>query len=153
MKIARPVTLFIALFVVFIAIGAAQDRDPQKKMQKEVASKTATFATVAKTEGAYQNALDAHELDAAHKALGQAGSFNGTVTQLFEERDGDLVILDFDKNYRTALTAIVRNADFPKFPDLKALEGKEIIVSGKFTDYQGRAQIELTDSGQIKMVR
>ena len=92
-------------------------------------------------------------LDGAHQALGQTGSFRGTVTQLFEERDGDLVILDFDKNYRTALTAIVRNADFPKFPDLKALEGKEIVVSGKFTDYQGRVQIEVTDPGQIKIVR
>jgi hypothetical protein len=153
MKIARPLTLFIAFFVVFIAIGAAQDRDPQKKMQKEVASKTVTFATVAKTDAAYQDARDAHDLDGAHKALGQTGSFKGTVTQLFEERDGDLVILDFDKNYRTALTAIVRNADFSKFPVLKALEGTEIVVSGKFTDYQGRAQIELTDPGQIKLVR
>jgi hypothetical protein len=84
--------------------------------------------------------------------VGQTGSFKGTVTILFEERDGDLAILDFDKNYRTAMTAIVRNADF-LFPDMKTLEGKEIIVSGKFTDYQGRAQIELTDPGQIKLVR
>jgi hypothetical protein len=47
----------------------------------------------------------------------------------------------------------LRNADFAKIRDLKALEDKEIAVSGKFTDYQGRAQIELTDPGQIKLVR
>jgi hypothetical protein len=122
MRVIRLLTLFIALFALLIVIGTAQDRDPQKKMQKEVASKTTTFATVAKTDDAYQNARDSHDLDGAHKAVGQAGSFRGTITQIFEERDGDLVILDFDKNYRTALTAIVRNADFPKFPELKSPE-------------------------------
>jgi hypothetical protein len=149
----RPTILCIALFIVCGAIGTAQDRDVQKKLQREVASKTATFAIISRADDAYQQARDAHDLDGAHRALGQAGAFKGTVTQLFEERDGDLVILDFDKNYRTALTAIVRNTDFPKFPDLKALEGKEIVVSGKFTDYQGRAQIELTEPTQIKLVR
>jgi hypothetical protein len=149
---AKHTILFIALLTLSSVINTAQDRDVQKKLQKEVASKTATFAKIAKSDDEYQKARDAHDLDGAHKVLGQSGSFKGTVTQLFEERDGDLVILDFDKNYRTALTAIVRNADFPKFPDLKALEGKEIVVSGKFTDYQGRAQIELTDPRQIKTV-
>jgi hypothetical protein len=153
MRIAKQTILFIALLTVSGVIGTAQDRDVQKKLQKEVASKTAAFEMIAKSDEAYQKARDAHDLDGAHKVLGQSGSFKGTVTQLFEERDGDLVILDFDKNYRTALTAIVRNADFPKFPELKALEGKEIVVSGKFTDYQGRAQIELTDPAQIKLVR
>jgi hypothetical protein len=153
MKLARIAIVFTVFFAVFSAICAAQDRDVQKKLQREVASKTVTFGIIAKTDAPYQKARDAHDLDGAHQALGQMGAFRGTVTQLFEERDGDLVILDFDKNYRTALTAIVRNADFPKFPDLKALEGKEIVVSGKFTDYQGRAQMELTDPGQIKIVK
>lgn len=153
MKALRPVTPFIAVFAMLVSIGAAQERGTPKKMQKEVASGTAIFATVARTDDAYQNARDAHDLDGAHHALGQPGSFKGTVSQLFEQRDGDLAILDFDKNYRTALTAIVRNADFAKFPELKPLEGKEIIVSGKFTDYQGRAQIQITDPDQIKLVK
>ena len=45
------------------------------------------------------------------------------------------------------------NASFPKFPDMKSLEGKEILVSGKFVDYRGNAQIELTDPDQIKLVK
>jgi hypothetical protein len=143
----RLAIVFMALLMC-CAIAAAQ-----KKRQGEVASKTAAFGTVAKGDDAYQKARDAHDLEGAHTVLGQAGAFKGTVTQLFEERDGDLAILDFDRNFRTAMTAIVRNPDFPKFPDLKALEGKEIVVSGKFTEYQGRAQIELTDPEQIKVVR
>jgi hypothetical protein len=152
MRITGPALVVIALFATFSPVGAAQNRDVQKKLQREVASRTASFTTIARSDDAYQKARDAHDLDGAHGVLGQTGSFKGTVTQLFEERDGDLVILDFDKNYRTAMTAIVRNADFSKFPDMKALEGKEIVVSGKFTEYQGRAQIELTDPGQIHLV-
>jgi len=133
--------------------GSLQDRDPMKPLQHVVASKTVMFATVDKDNPIYKNALDAHELAAALKLIGKDGAFKGTVSKLYEERDGDLAILDFDPNYRTALTAVLRNASFPKFPDVKALEGKEIVVSGKFVDYRGNAQIELTDPGQIKLVK
>src|SRR5262249_11629616 len=133
--------------------GALQGRDVMKPLQQVVASKTARFATVDKDNPAYKNALDAHDLAGALKLVGNEGAFKGTVSKLYEERDGDIAILDFDPNYRTALTAVLRNASFPKFPDMKALEGKEIVVSGKFVDYRGNAQIELTDPGQIKLVK
>jgi len=100
-----------------------------------------------------KNALDAHDLAGTLKLVGQEGSFRGTVSKFFEERDGDLIVFDFDPNYRTALTAVLRNADFQKFPDVKALDGKEIVVSGKFVDYHGKAQIELTDPKQIRTVK
>ena len=133
--------------------NAFQDRDPMKPLQHVVASKTAKFGTVDKGDVAYGNALDAHDLAGAQKLIGKEGSFRGTVSKFFEERDGDLIDFDFDPNYRTALTAVLRNADFPKFPDVKALDGKEIVVSGKFIDYHGKAQIELTDPKQIRIVK
>ena len=37
--------------------------------------------------------------------------------------------------------------------NVKTLEGKEIVVFGKFVDYHGKAQIELTDPKQIKIVK
>src|SRR5262249_54037601 len=135
------------------SVGALQDRDPMKPPQHGVASRTAQFATLDKDNPAYKNALDAHDLAGALKLIGKDGAFKGTVSKLYEERDGDIAILDFDPNYRTALTAVLRNASFPKFPDMKTLEGKEILVSGKFVDYRGNAQIELTDPGQIKLVK
>src|SRR5215471_17726805 len=138
-RMAKLHIVFFALLAASNAMGTAQERDVQKKLQPEVASKAATFSPVSKTDDLYQNARDAHDLNGAHKVLGQTGAFKGTVAQIFEERDGDLLILDFDKNYRTALTAVLRNADFPKFPNMKTLQDKEIVVSGKFTEYQGRA--------------
>jgi len=134
-------------------VVAFQDRDPMKPLQHVVASKTAKFGTVDKDDAAYKNALDAHDLAGTLKMVGKEGSFKGTVSKFFEERDGDLIVFDFDPNYRTAITAVLKNPEFPKFPDVKTLDGKEILVSGKFVDYHGKAQIELTDPKQIKIVK
>lgn len=138
--------------VIGTSLDLSQDRDPMKPLQNVVASKTARFGTVSKDDPSYKNSLDAHDLAAAMKLVGSEGSFRGTVDKLYEERDGDMVVFDFDPNYRTAVTAVIRNADFPKFPVVRDLKGKEIVVSGKFVDYHGKAQIELTDPKQIKLV-
>ena len=130
-----------------------QDGDPMKPLQNVVASKKAKFETVDKDDAIYKNALDAHDLTGALKLVGQDGAFKGTVDKLFEERDGDLIVFDFDPNYKTALTAVLKNPNFPKFPVVRDLKGKEIVVSGRFVDYHGKAQIELTDPMQIKLVK
>ena len=162
MKIAKVGLILLAFVAVHCVVNRSaciaesdliQDRDAMKPLQHVVASKTAKFGEVKKDDDAYKNALDAHDLAGAIKLIGKDGAFKGKVSKLFEERDGDIVVLDFDPNYRTALTAVLRNADFPKFPDMKTLEGKEVVVTGKFVDYHGAAQIELTDPRQIMLVK
>lgn len=150
----------IAVSVVLAAVGICiidvraefQDRDPMKPLQHVVASKTAKFERVDKADASYKSALDAHDLAGAMKLVGSEGAFRGTVDKFYEEPDGDIVVFDFDPNYRTALTAVLRNKDFPKFPDVRELKGKEVLLTGKFVDYHGKAQIELTDPKQIKLV-
>jgi len=155
MRIIRITTILIAMVAIVgtftwtaihtvkakSTLTAFQDRDPMKPLQHVVASKT------------FKNALDAHDLAGTLKLVGQEGSFRGTVSKFFEERDGDLIVFDFDPNFRTAITAVLKNSDFPKFPDVKMLEGKEIVVSGKFVDFHGKAQIQLTDPKQIRIVK
>ena len=164
MRITRLTVVFVAIMATAFGMSlytaranrstnALQDRDPMKPLQHVVASKTAKFGTVDKDDAAYKNALDAHDLAGTLKLVGKEGSFRGTVSKFFEERDGDLIVFDFDPNYRTSITAVLKNPDFPKFPDVKTLEGKEIVVSGTFVDYHGKAQIELTDPKQIKVVK
>jgi hypothetical protein len=150
----RTVTRLVTVcaMAAWSASLAAQDRDRMKPLQHAVASSTARFGSVGKDDPTYRAALEAHDLTAAQALVGKQGSFRGTVSKLFEERDGDLVVLDFDPNYRSALTAVLRNVSFPKFPDMKALEGKEVVVSGTFSDYRGKAQVELADPSQIKLV-
>ena len=167
MRMIRITTVFIAVVVLGGALtgtslktvtaspafNVLQDRDPQKPLQFTVASKTAKFATMDKDDAAYKNALDAHDLAGAKNMIGKEGAFRGTVTNIYEERDGDVLILNFDPQYRNALSAVLRNVDFPKFPDMKALKDKEVIVTGKFVDYYGRAEINLIQPEQIKLVK
>jgi hypothetical protein len=131
---------------------SAQPARPPRQSQSEVASKDSKFGTITKTDAAYTNALDAHALDEALKQADKTGAFKGTVIGVYEPHGNAMAILNFDKNYRSAMTALLRNENFPKFPELKKLVGKEVIVSGKPVQFQGRAEIILTSPDQIKIV-
>lgn len=139
---------FLALVLSLLVTAAAQDN----KTQTQLASKTAKFETVAKTDAAVTSTIDAHDLAKAAALVGKTGAFKGTVAALFSPRTGTVLILNFDAKYKTALTAVVKRADFGKFPDLAKLEGKQLLVSGTFTDFRGATQIELTSPDQIKIV-
>jgi hypothetical protein len=125
---------------------------PAKKSQSEVASKTATFGKVAKTSETYTAALDAHELATGLKQVDKNSAIKGTVAKVFEPRGGAVAVLNFDADYKSAMTAVVRSDNFAKFPDLKTLVGKQVVVTGKVADYHGAAQIVLSDPEQIKLV-
>jgi hypothetical protein len=167
MKMFRPFLLPITIFLVASgcatshstsgsrpsSAGQEEENEQPKPHQAEVASKTANFAGIAKGSAVYSGALDAHDLAGGLKQVGQDGTFKGTVARIFETRDGDILILNFDANYRTALNAVLKNPDFAKFPDMKALTNKEVVVNGKFVNYQGRAEIILTEPEQIKLVQ
>ncbi|MDB6110109.1 MAG: hypothetical protein JWR69_1859 [Pedosphaera sp.] len=125
---------------------------PVKQTQSELASKTATFAKVSKTNEAFTAALDAHELAAGLKQADKSGVIKGTVAKVFEPRGGGVAVLNFDADYKSAMTAVVRTENFAKFPDLKTLVGKQVVVAGKVADYHGAAQVVLTSADQIKLV-
>lgn len=131
----------------------AADGDPIGKAQSALASKTAAFGTVPAADPAVAKALEAHNLADAQKQVGKAGAFQGTVSQAYSPDDHDIVILDFDKKYKTALTAVVMPADYAKFPDLAALNGKHVLVSGTFTAPKGKPQITLTSPAQVKIIQ
>lgn len=131
----------------------AADGDPIGKAQSALASKTAAFGTVPAADPAAAKALEAHNLADAQKQVGKAGAFQGTVSQAYSPDDHDIVILDFDKKYKTALTAVVMPADYAKFPDLAALNGKHVLVSGTFSAPKGRPQITLTSPAQVKIIQ
>jgi len=131
----------------------AADGDPIGKAQSELASKTATFGTVLAADPAVAKALEAHNLADAQKQVGKPGAFQGTVSQAYSPGDHDIVILDFDKQYKTALTAVVMPGDYGKFPALSALEGKHVLVTGTMSAPKGKPQITLTNPAQVKVIR
>ena len=164
MKMNLLKMIFAASVLMFVSFAGAADlraqNDEMRKhdrgneaSQKSVASKTAKFETLAKSDKAYTSAIDAHDKTAAGKMVGQDGAFKGRVAKLFSPRGGSVLILNFDDDYKTALTAVLKKADFSKFPDMTQLEGKEILVSGKFSEFKGNTEIVLTDPKQISLVK
>lgn len=135
------------------AAKVAADGDPVGKAQSELASKTATFGTILAADHAVAKALEAHNLADAQKIIGKTGAFQGTVTQVYSPNDHDIVILDFDKKYKTALTAVVMPGDYGKFPDLSTLQGKHVLITGTWSAPKGKPQITLTDPAQIKVIQ
>lgn len=122
---------------------------PPPKKQVEVASTNATFAKMAKTEAAYTAALDAHDVAGAKAKEGAEGAFKGTVSGLYE-RPG-LLIVNFDKDYKKAVCAVLKGKAFALFPDMQTLVGKEIVVVGKFVLHNDRPEIVLEAPEQIKL--
>jgi len=142
-------TLTLMVIGIFAVTAAAAQDSPQSS----VASKTAKFQNVAKTDALYTGALDAHDKAGAEKLIGKSGAFKGTVTKAFTPRNGGLVILNFDDDYKSAMTAVLKKSDFAKFPDLSELVGKEVVVTGKFMDFKGSPEIELSDPKQVALVK
>jgi len=131
----------------------ADAEDKTFPAQSTVAAKT-VFATVAASDKAVTQALDAKSLAEGLKLVGKPGAFQGTVSQVYSPRNHSLAILDFAPHYRDALTAAVKPDAYARFPDLSRLVGKRVLVSGKFSaNSHGVAQIELTGPGQVKAIR
>ena len=145
-----PAALFAPVARADAPVPAADKTIPA---QSAVAAKTA-FATVAPTNKSVTAALDAKALADALKLVGKPGAFQGTVSQVYSPAGHAVAILDFAPRYRDALTATVKPGDYAKFPDMSALVGKHVLVSGKFTaNSHGAAQIALTGPDQIKIIQ
>lgn len=139
-----------ALVLAALPFAPAHADDP--KPQSSVAAKT-EFAAARASDPAVAGAIDAKDLTAARKLLNKEGGFVGTVARVYQPENNHLVILNFDKKFTNALTAVLKPAAYAKFPDMDKLEGKKVLVTGKFVAYKGRPEIELTDPAQIKIVK
>jgi hypothetical protein len=120
--------------------------------QPTVAAKK-EFGTVRAADAAVTKALDAKDLAGARKLVGKPGAFRGKVSEVYSPASHSITILDFAPNYRQALTAVVKPEQYKKFPSLRSLRGKQVLVTGTFTTYRDSVQIELTDPSQLRLVR
>lgn len=120
--------------------------------QSAVASKDATFKTVDAASPAVKAALDAKDLKDASADGGRQITFTGTVAKIYSPSNNSIVVLDFDKDYESALTAVVRPDTYSFFPDLNGLNGKTVLVTGFVTMYKGRPQVLLMAPKQVKII-
>ena len=64
-----------------------------------------------------------------------------------------VVLLNLDRKYpESPLTCAVRGSDTNKFPDVEKHLGRQVEVTGRIIDYQGRPEIILTDTNQITVL-
>lgn len=118
--------------------------------QSKVALKSA-FPTAPKAS--LKGALDVKNLAAAAKSVGKVALFSGVVERVYAPKSGAFVLLNFAKDYKTALVGSVRAKDFRVFPDLQNLKGKRVALRGKVVLYQGLPEIELMNAGAIRLVK
>ena len=64
-----------------------------------------------------------------------------------------LTFLNFEKKYPDSpFAVIIRNKNTNDFDNLAGLKGKAVAVEGKIKDYNGRAEMELTQKSQLKLL-
>ena len=97
-------------------------------------------------------ATSAKDLKATIALEGKQGVFTGTVAKVYIPESNSIVVLDFAKDYDTALTAVVKPDAYKVFPDLNKLNGKTIVITGPVTEFHGRPQVVLSQLSQIKVV-
>ena len=64
-----------------------------------------------------------------------------------------VALLNLNRRYPDApLTLVIRGIDTNKFPALESYLGRQVAVSGRIFDYQGRPEIVLTGTNQIRIL-
>lgn len=85
--------------------------------------------------------------------VGKTGCIAGLVLRVYSARSGN-TFLDFCQDYRTCpFTSVIFAPDKNKFGDLETLQGKRVEIRGEIVSYQGRAEIILHNSQQMRSAR
>jgi DNA/RNA endonuclease YhcR with UshA esterase domain len=84
--------------------------------------------------------------------VGQSVTVEGVVTEVNTTDRTGVTFLDMGGHYpNNAFTAVIFKDDAAKFPDVRALEGKTVDVTGTITLYKGKTEVFLNDAGQLKL--
>jgi DNA/RNA endonuclease YhcR with UshA esterase domain len=82
--------------------------------------------------------------------VGQTVTVEGAVSGVHTARSG-VTFIDIGGRYPdSAFTAVIFAGDAGKFPNVDALNGKTVDITGPVRLYKGRPEIILNDAAQIK---
>lgn len=143
----------LTLPLVSVARQGETAGKPHPEPQSVVASKTVTFTTVKVADPSVKKSISANDIDAVKKKMDKDVTIRGTVRQLFSPKSNSIVVLNFANDYWTAATVMVRARNYDKFPDLQTLKDKKVLITGRVTDYNEKPQIEVSEPGQIKIIK
>ncbi len=95
-------------------------------------------------------AKDCIPFDQAAEHIGKTVCVSGKVLKVAQTNFGSF-FLDFCEDYKKCpFTVVVMRKDLADVGDVRALEGKQIEITGKIKDYRGRAEIVLKDVQQLE---
>jgi DNA/RNA endonuclease YhcR with UshA esterase domain len=96
------------------------------------------------------NAVPEVKAASAKENVGKEALVSGTVVEISKAQG--LVRLNFEKAFpNQSFTAVIFARNTNAFGDLENLKGKKVEVSGKITEYRGRAQIIMTSTNQLRV--
>jgi DNA/RNA endonuclease YhcR with UshA esterase domain len=87
----------------------------------------------------------------AQAHAGQSVTVEGTASEVHASPSGRVTFINIGGSYPdNPFTAVILAKDAGKFPNLNALEGKTVDVSGPVLLYKGKPEIIVTDAAQLK---
>ena len=90
-----------------------------------------------------------YEYTEAGAHIGEYASVRGTLVDAYTSASGT-VFLDFCASYKTCpFSGVIFADDAAAFGDLSRYAGKRITLTGTISSYQGRAEIKLSEVGQL----
>jgi DNA/RNA endonuclease YhcR with UshA esterase domain len=88
---------------------------------------------------------------AAKDHVGEEVTIEGVVAEVHHAASGRATFLDIGGRYpNNPFAAVIFESDAGKFPNVDALDGKTVDITGRIRFYRGAAEIILSDPGQIK---
>ena len=85
----------------------------------------------------------------AHKYIGETRCVTGKVLRVKQGNRG-VHFFDFCEDYRTcSFTVVVFPSDLKRIGDIRQLQGREIEIHGPVKEYDGRAEIVLSQARQL----
>ena len=110
-----------------------------------------SLCSVAAAEEAKTNPPPIIQASEAKDHIGTNAVVAGKIVEV--NKAAKIVHLNFEKAFpKQPFEAVVFARSTNLFQDLDQLKGKNVEVSGKITSYQGRAQIVLESTNQLKVV-
>jgi DNA/RNA endonuclease YhcR with UshA esterase domain len=84
--------------------------------------------------------------------VGQIVTVEGVVSEVHHAASGKVTFIDMGGHYpNNSFAGVIFKDDGSKFPDVDALSGKTIDITGSVRSYRGKPEIILNDTGQIKI--
>lgn len=153
--VLRHLAAALASLAALPVVGRVQEPAPapgrtQHPAQHTVAARDVVFKEIPSPE---PDALPATDLEGMRKRVGKEITLAGKVADTFSPAGNGIFLLNLARNFRDAASVGVKAARYKAFPDLRALKGRTIVVTGVVETYRDRIQIVVDSPSQIRVVK